>query len=182
MFYIYIDESGVGKKEGKTSIALVYLHVEDVDYLNRAVLEVEQLMNIDYFHWAHAGWNVRKQFIEAVCRESFSVKIALFTNPFMGSSDFENAIANLITENNISKIIIDGKKSRKYERRMKKILKLKMIHMKQLRTGNDQAYPALRVADAIAGLVRYTYEHGEVKEVRHLYRIIHKKIRSIVGD
>ena len=65
---------------------------------------------------------------------------------------------------------------------MKKILKLKAIHMKQLRTGNDQAYPALRVADAIAGLVRYTYEHGEVKEVRHLYRMIHKKISSIVAD
>ena len=50
MFYIYIDESGVGKKDGKTSIALVYLHVEDVDSLNNAVLVAEQRMNIEYFH------------------------------------------------------------------------------------------------------------------------------------
>ncbi len=180
MFYIYIDESGVGKKDGKTSIALVYLHVEDVEKLNEAVLNVEKLMKIDYFHWAHAGWKVRKQFIETICRESFMVKIALLNNPVTESSDYEKAFVSMITENDIGMIIIDGKKSRKYERRIKKLFTYKMISMRKLRTVNDHGYPALRVADAIAGLIRYTNEQPNVIVATQLYRLIQKKISIII--
>ncbi len=180
MFYIYIDESGVGKKDGKTSIALVYLRVEDVAKLDGAVLNVEQQMEIEYFHWAHAGWNVRKQFIEAVSRESFSVKIALFNNPVLESSEYEKAFVSLINENDIGMIIIDGRKSRKYERRIKKLFTLKMISMRKLRTVNDRGYPALRVADAIAGLVRYFNESPNIKVAAQLYRLIQKKIDIVL--
>ena len=86
----------------------------------------------------------------------------------------------MITENDIGMIIIDGKKSRKYERRIKKLFTYKMISMRKLRTVNDHGYPALRVADAIAGLIRYTNEQPNVIVATQLYRLIQKKISIII--
>ena len=182
MYYIYIDESGVGKKDGISTIALVYLHFEDIEKVDKAVVNIERKMKIQYFHWAHAAWNVRKQFITAISKESFFAKVAIIRNPFIGSLDLERTLINLIVEKDIEIVTIDGKKSKSYERKIKKILKLRMIQMNKLRTGNDHGYPALRVADAIAGLVRYVNEHKNVKDAVNLYNLIQMKIRIIIGS
>jgi len=82
MQYIFIDESGVSKQEGRSSIALVYVSVKDIDILNQAVLEAEQALKIESFHWSHSAWNIRAKFIEAMSRQDFSVKVAFIRNPF----------------------------------------------------------------------------------------------------
>lgn len=174
--YIFIDESGVHRQEGKSSIALVYLSTEHLSTLQQAVTETEKMLHIDCFHWSHSAWPVRKKFVEAISRQDFSIKIALIKNPFYSTKAYEYALQHLVIEKNISCIIIDGKKSRTYERNIKKVLRDKGISVKKLKTANDEGYPALRVADAIAGIVRYRVDNPQDKRGEELYQIIAKKI------
>ena len=180
MFYIFIDESGVGKKTGRFVVVLVYVHVDNVDPLNRTVLEVEKEMGIEYFHWSHSEWKVRIRFIEAIRRERFITKIAFLSNTLLNNSAFENILGVLIEEKDIAAIIIDGKKSRGYEKRVKKVLGDKMVPIRKLKTGNDHGYPVLRVADAIAGLVRYRDEHPDHNHTNMLFKLIKKKIITVL--
>ena len=83
---------------------------------------------------------------------------------------------HLVVERNILSLIIDGKKGKSYERKFKKVLRDKGISVKKLKTANDEAYPALRLADAIAGAIRYRYENGGDKKVKDIYERFSKKI------
>lgn len=174
--YIFIDESGVHKEKERSSIALVYLSVENLDSFQRAVLEAERDIKIRNFHWSHSAWNVRKRFVEKICGQDFAVKVALIRNPFFARRGYEYALQHLVVEHNIRGVIIDGKKGKSYERKLKKVLRDKGISVKKLRTATDQAYPALRVADACAGIVRYRDEYPDNQKVNELYRLIAKKI------
>ena len=180
--YIFIDESGVDKQDGKSSIALVYLEINKLDSLQNSVIEIERKLKIKYFHWAYSTWNVRQKFIDEICKQEFSIKIALIKNPFKGSTAYEYALAHLIVEKNITNLIIDGKKNKTYERKFKKILRDKGISIRKLKTGNDEGYPALRVADAIAGIVRYYNENQSNNNIKNIYQQISKKILITISD
>ncbi len=174
--YIFLDESGVNKKDGRSLIALVYLSIERLDTLQNAVIKIEKDLNIKYFHWSHSTWLVRQKFIEEICKYEFTIKIALIKNPFGANNDYEYALQHLVIEKNITNLIIDGKKNRTYEKKLKKVLRDKGISIRKLRTGNDEGYPALRVADAIAGIVRYRDENPLNQKINNLYQYIAKKI------
>ena len=180
--YIFLDESGVDKQKGKSSIALVYITLENLDVLQNAVLEAEKKIGIKNFHWSHSAWSVRKLFIEEICKQDFKIKIALIRNPFFASSGYEYALQHLVVERNVISMIIDGKKSKSYERKFKKVLRDKGISVQKLKTANDEAYPALRIADAIAGVVRYRYENPEDERVQYLYSKFVKKILIILEE
>jgi hypothetical protein len=174
--YIFLDESGVDKREGKSSIALVYITVENLDILQNAVLHTEKIIGIKNFHWSYSTWKVRKLFIDEICRQDFKIKVALIKNPFFANSGYEYALQHLVVERNVIALIIDGKKGRNYERKFKKVLRDKGISVKKLRTANDESYPALRLADAIAGAVRYRYENGDDKRIKEIYKRFSGKI------
>ncbi len=174
--YVFLDESGVDKKMGKSSIALVYLEVNDIERLENSVLKAEKDAGIQVFHWAHSTWNVRGKFVEEICKQNFSVKIALIKNPFYADKAYEYALQHLVIEKNIYNLVIDGKKSRTYERKLKKVLRDKGISIKKIKTANDESSPCLRVADAIAGIARYKYENPENKNILYLYNLISRKI------
>ncbi len=176
MLYIFIDESGVHKTIGKSSIALAYITFENIDLIQNTVVEIEKEIGILNFHWAHSSWPVRKKFIEKISRCDFLAKIALISNPFNPNEAYEYALQHLVIEKNISAIIIDGKKKKSYERRLKKVLRDKGISIKKLKTGNDKSHPALRIADAIAGIVRYRNENPENKNINYLFDLIKSKI------
>jgi|SRR3989344_6182039 len=176
MSYIFIDESGVHKETGKSSIALAYVAFENLDETQKRILKIEKEIGIHHFHWSHSSWVVRNKFIKNIIKCNFFAKIALISNPFKFNEAYEYALKHLVVEKKISAIIIDGKKKKTYERRLKKVLRDKGISVKKLKTGNDESYPALRIADAIAGIVRYRNENPEKKEVQHLYNLIKSKI------
>ncbi len=182
MSYVFIDESGVGKRVGRSAVAIVYLTIENIDIFDKSVVNIEQKIRIEAFHWAHTTWQVRRKFIEVVCLQNFFVKIALLKNPFKESTSYEYALKHLLIEKDISSVIIDGKKSKSYERRIKKVLRDKGISVKKLRTANDQSYPALRVADAIAGIARFRYENPNDSRIQFLYELILKKIHITLEE
>ena len=41
---IFIDESGVHKQDGKSSVVLVYVMVDDVEKLEKSILEIEKTL------------------------------------------------------------------------------------------------------------------------------------------
>lgn len=180
--YIFIDESGVDKQDGESSIALVYLEIDKLDHLQNNVIEIENNLNIKYFHWSYSNWNIRKRFIDEICKNEFNVKIALIKNPFKGNFAYEYALEHLIIEKDITRLIIDGKKNRSYEKKFKKILRDKGISIRKLKTGNDEGYPALRVADAIAGAVRYYNNNPLNNNILDIYNKISKKILITIFD
>ncbi len=180
--YIFIDDSGVDKPNGRSSIALVYLEISKLETIQNSVIEIENNLKIKYFHWAYSTWSVRQKFIDEICKQEFSIKIALIKNPFKGGIAYEYALEHLIVEKNITNLIIDGKKNKTYERKFKKILRDKGISIRKLKTGNDEGYPALRVADAIAGIVRYYNENPSNDNIKNIYQKISKKILITISD
>lgn len=176
MSYIFIDESGVHKETGKSSIALAYISFEDLDKIQKRVIEIEKEIGIYNFHWSHSSWDVRNKFVAKIGKCDFIAKIALISNPFNFNEAYEYALKHLVIEKKITSIIIDGKKKKAYERKLKKVLRDKGISVKKLKTGNDESYPALRIADCLAGIVRYRNENPESEKIKHLYNLIKSKI------
>jgi len=174
--YIFIDESGVHKQEGLSAVALVYIYSKHLNDVQNAVRNSERKLGLDYFHWSHSSWPVREKFILGLSKSHFSLKIALIKNPFHEKEVFNKALMYLITEKNISSVIIDGKKSGAYARNIKKVLDTKGISVEKIKTASTTGYPALRIADAVAGLVRCKYEKPNSKVVQKLYMIIAAKI------
>ena len=97
------------------------------------------------------------------------------TNPSDISNKFEMIIQSFVTEKYINNIVIDGKKPKWYSSRIKVNLRKKGISVKNLRTGNDRSFPGLRVADGLAGLMRYYYDNPTVEEISILVKRISKE-------
>ncbi|MCE9585273.1 DUF3800 domain-containing protein [Candidatus Nomurabacteria bacterium] len=174
--YIFLDESGVDKQKSKSSIVLVYITTDNLNILQNAVVEIEKRIGIKNFHWTYSNWKVRKVFIEEISKQDFKVKVALIQNPFYADISYEYALQHLVIEKNVVSLIIDGKKGRSYERKFKKVLRDKGISVKKLKTGNDESFPALRIADAIAGAIRFRYDNPDDSRIKNLYDKFHKKI------
>ena len=182
MLNIFIDESGVHKKDGVSTIALIYVCVNDLPAFDQAIINAERKLGIESFHWSHSTWEMRRKFVIAFNRLDFFLKVAILKNPFKESVDYGRVLEQLITERDIETIVIDGKKSANYERRIKKALGSKGISIRKLRTANDKGYPALRVADACAGIMRYHSDHPNDERIVPLFEAISKKVVDILKD
>ncbi len=182
MSYIFLDESGIHKQDGVSTIALVYISVATISKIEQAVLNIEAKLKIQAFHWSHSSWEVRRKFAESISKENFSIQVALLNNPFRESTSYEYALRHLLVEQDISALIIDGKKNKQYERKIKKVLRDKGVSVRKLRTVNDRAYPALRIADLVAGIVRNKYENEGEKKVEALYKLISGKISLTIKE
>ena len=174
---IFIDESGVHKKDGKSSVVLVYVRIENVENIEKAILRTEKMLKITSFHWPRHIWKIRFNFIKLLVEEDFTVKAAIITNPFNQNS-FEKAIESLLTERKIKKIVIEGKKPKWYALRLKKLLRDRGISVKKLRAGSDKSFPCLRLADAYAGLVRAYWDNPNNEKARRIYELANKKITT----
>lgn len=177
--FIFIDESGIHKQDGKSSVVLVYISIEDADKVEKAVIEIEKKLRIESFHWFQHIWKIKFLFVEALVKEKFSVKAAIIKNPFKQQS-FEDALEALLIEKRISKIIIDGRKPKWYAQRIKKALRDRGISVRKIITANDKAYPCLRLADAFAGLIRVYWDEPNNERAKKLFKIASKKITTQV--
>ncbi|MDD5463579.1 MAG: DUF3800 domain-containing protein [Candidatus Moranbacteria bacterium] len=175
--HIFVDESGIHKETGKSSVALVYVLTEDVKFLNEAIIGAEKSLRIKNFHWTDCSWKIRVEFFKFILKENFSVRVSIIRNPF-NKNDFEESIKLLLLEKKFKKVVIDGKKPKWYALKMKKLLRDSGISVKKINMANDEAYPCLRLADAYAGLSRAYWEGRENKNVDSLYEIARKKIKT----
>src|SRR6266496_1713903 len=172
---ISIDESGIHKQDGKSVIALVYVAVKDLEATEQLVLRAEQSAGIHGFHWAHRNWQMRKNFIEGIAKRDFKIKIAYVTNPIKLDKALAEALQHLLAERHISQILIDGDKPKAYARQLKKVLRDKGITVRKIRSVKDESYPVIRIADAVAGAARATYDEPSGKAAS-LLKLLESKI------
>ena len=92
----------------------------------------------------------------------------------------DNIFDSLLTEKKISKIVIDGKHPLWYQRRIKSGLRRKGITVKKLRMASDESAAGLRVADALAGLIRSHYDKP-TELTASLFRLLQTKITALAG-
>ena len=178
--YIFIDESGVNKTTDHSTFSLVYVEVVNYPVLSQKILDIEKELGIEYFHWSKSTWPVKQKFIEAVIDLDFKVKIALVKNPIDPAREMERILPHLIIERDIAKIFIDGKKSRWYERKIKKILRDKMITIKKLKTVKDENEAGVRLADMLAGLTRWYFGSDKKQQVEKFYKKLERNGKIIV--
>lgn len=106
------------------------------------------------------------------------MRLVQIANPIQLDIALEEVLPYLLPERHIERLFIDGKKHREYAHALKKMLRDKGITVKKLRTVNDEAYPTIRVADAVAGAVRY-YLDNPNKRATELYKAIEPRIEFI---
>jgi len=174
--HIFLDESGTDKQHGKSSVALVCIATDRLSLLQSSILSIEHKLGIVPFHWSKSSWDIRQRFIKAVAREEFSIRAALIKNPFDPEYAYISVVKNLLVGSDVHSLVIDGRKSRSYERRLKKAIRDKGISIKKLRTANDLAFPALRLADAVAGIIRYHADFPTHRIASLIYKKISRKI------
>ncbi|OGL87739.1 hypothetical protein A3I42_02585 [Candidatus Uhrbacteria bacterium RIFCSPLOWO2_02_FULL_49_11] len=175
---VFIDESGIHKQTDHSSIALVYVTCGDAEEVAWRINEIEQRLGIKAFHWAEYNWKMRVRFLEAVHSLPFSVKVALVRNPVDVPQWFEFSVTHLIVERNIRKVVIDGKKPKWEERRLKKVLRDKGVSVSKVRGVRDESEPCLRLADALAGLLRSYWDNPTGPHAKRLYALYQNKITA----
>lgn len=175
LYVIFIDESGIHKQVDHSTIVLVYILVKDVEKLENRIIKIEKELKINLFHWTKHGWKIRNKFFNRIKKLTFTLKVAVLRNPIKLDQALENVFSHLIIEKKIKKIIIDGEKPKRYLWRLKKILRDKGISVKKIKTTRDDSSAGIRLADALAGLIRSYYDRpdGQAKKV---YPLIQDKI------
>lgn len=179
---IAIDESGTHRQSGYSVIALVCVMSSDaLNKLDCGVIELEKTIGITSFHWAYKGWPFRRDFIKGLNKFDFSIRLVQLNNPTKLNDAMAETLPYIISEQNIECLFIDGKKPKQYERMLKKVLRDKNITIKKIKTVNDTAYPSIRVADAVAGAVRYHLDNP-TREATKIFKAIEPKIEFIHVD
>lgn len=158
---IFIDESGIHKKVGHSSFAIVFVEVVNIETFSKKLLEINKLLKIKSFHWSEQRLNVRRKYLKSVLNLDFIFKIAIFENPINTNKAMDMIFEHLITEKKVTLIAIDGKKPKWYEHKLKKELRDKGITVKKLKTvRNEISEPGIQLADALAGLAIYCFENN----------------------
>lgn len=169
---IAIDESGIHKPDGFSIIALVCVaDSSSLHELNSRVEHLETTIGSTNFHWAVKGWPFHHDFVQGLGKRPFTVRLAQIANPIQLDRTLEEVLPYLISERHIEQLFIDGKKQKDYARALKKVFRDKGITVKKLHTVNDAAYPVIRVADTVAGAIRY-YLDNLNKKATELYKAI----------
>lgn len=177
---IFIDESGTHTKTGHATTAIVYIKIKNLEQIESKVSEVEEKLGISSFHWGEERWQVRNKFLEEISKLDFTLKVAIFENPVHPERMFEYVFRHLITEKDIKKIYIDGKKPKWYELRLKKILRDRAISVKTLKTVRSESSLGIQMADCLAGLIRRHYESPEEQEPKRWYNKLKRDKKLIM--
>lgn len=177
---VFIDESGIHSQDGHSTTAVVYVEVPNVEKFEKGIFKIEKDLKITSFHWADERWLMREKFISRVSTLDFKVKVALFKNPVDPEKMIEAVFKQLLSESNIRKVLIDGKKPKWYEQMLKKVLRDRGIGTKKLKTvRKEDSEPGIQLADALAGLVRYSYDKPREENAQKLMTKLKKKDRIL---
>jgi hypothetical protein len=180
--YIFIDESGIHKSVDNSTFVLVYIEIMNYPKIEKQIIETENDLKIDFFHWSEAAWKIKEKFIRKILDFDFKLKIAVIRNPVNPSVELEKILSHLIVERDIHTIFIDGKKPRWYERKIKKTLKDKGISLKKIRTVKCKQCAGIRLADLLAGLTRWYFDNKSKEKIEKYFLKIKKKTIVILSN
>lgn len=174
--YIFIDESNIHSLIGNSTFVLVYIEVINYKETSEKILAIEKELAINSFHWSKSSLAVKEKFLERVLKIDFKFKLAVIKNPISPLNELERILPHMAIESNIQKIIIDGSNPKRYEKRIKKILRDNGLSLKKLKTANDTSEAGLRLADAIAGLCCWYFDGKKPELANQYYRKFQNKL------
>ena len=164
---IFIDESGIQNQIGHSTVAVVYVEIKNLDKFNNDFIKILSDLRISFFHWTEERWLIREKFLSRILKLSFRVKVAIFRNPVHSDRMMETVFEQIVTESSIDKMLIDAKKPRWYENKLKKILRQRGISIRKLKTVRKDEYVyGIQLADCLAGLYRYYYDNPANKDAK----------------
>jgi hypothetical protein len=172
---VFIDESGIHKPIGYSTFVMVYVTELDYTILEQQVLQLEKSMNLKSFHWAQSSWAVKEKFMERALMFHFKAKIIICPNPVHTQNVLEKMLLQMLIENDIHQVIIDGKKPKGYERRIKKVLRDKGISVRKLKTVHDAQSAGIRLADMAAGLSRTYFDGKNSAKITPYFELLKQK-------
>ena len=174
--YIFIDESNIHNIFGNSTFVLVYIEVDNYQEVTDKILTAEKELSLGGFHWSESTLVVKDKFLDKISKINFKFKLAVIKNPINPFREMERILPHMAIEPNIQKIVIDGTKPKKYERKIKKILRDNGLSLRKLKTANDSSEAGLRLADAIAGLCRWHYDKKKPELVGKYFKRLKDKL------
>lgn len=177
-YIVFIDESNILSNTGHSVYICVYIEFFNKNILDNSILEIENKLNIYYTHWIDMPWKIRLNFAKKIKYLDFFYKIKIYKNPIDQKCMLEKFILNTLDKKeSIHNVIIDGKKGKKYERKLKSILNNNFIKIYKICIRNDKTEPLLRLADFIAGYYR-SYIDNKNKYNEYIHNVLKNKIKT----
>jgi hypothetical protein len=174
---VCIDESGITSKNGHSTFALVYIEYVNEEDFNKKVLEIEKAHKIDKIHWSEMSWKIRKSIAVEIAKLNFKSRVSVFKNPInIDESLFLSIKYLILSEDKIKNIYIDGDKPEKFIGKIKNILRSKNLSVKNIKTIHDEKVAGLRIADFVAGAVRFYFDNQNNENALELFRKLKNKI------
>lgn len=174
---VYIDESGILSQTGHSVYVCLYVKYLDDYIISQKILDIEKNLNIPYSHWVDMSWRIRIRFAMKIKDLDFTCKIFVYINPINQKDILKDFIVNVIKfEEDVFKIIIDGRQGKKYEKELKLYLKNKGIKVYKIKFKNDKNEPLIRLSDFIVGLYR-SYLDNKNDNNSYIYNLLKHKIK-----
>ncbi len=170
----YVDESGVNKVDGHSTVACV-LTTNDLE-IESKVKQIEKYLNIENLHWKDMSWKVRGKAIDKIIDLDIFANVLVLENPNNVPKYMSEYIPKLIEVNKIDGIYIDWEKGKNFKNAFKSSLRANGLSTRDLHFVSSKDNSILRVADIVAGCVRYYYDKHDNKNILPLYKKLKKKI------
>lgn len=152
----FLDESGIHLKTGHSVFTVVHVLETDLDDINSAVQDIEQSLGPVPFHWSKLRWENRAKAFKVLRKLPFEFEIAIFNNPLSNADKaMHETLGRILSGAAISRIYIDGVKSKAYAAKLRVSLRQAGISTKKITTVKDESFPGIRIADLIAGAYRH---------------------------
>ncbi len=174
---IYIDESGISSTIGHSVYVCLYVEFDNYIQIANRIIEIEKQLKISYTHWTEMPWKLRVKFAEKIKDLDFKVKAVVYENPVLPDVVFELALKKMLLKiENIIIILIDGKKNKSYKKYLKKLLRSYGLEVNNIKMVNDKNEPLIRLADFMAGFIRYYCDNVTKNKSVEIFRLLNNKI------
>lgn len=165
--YCYVDETGQDTK-GRIYVVAVIISVLPKQQLFELLIEAETVSGKGKLKWHKNSTRKRDAYVKKALHNKVGVQVyyQIFSGPeilyeLATVQAAANAVQKYVRDQNITEykatIIIDGL-PRSSQGKVGKLLRGLGVRTKSVRGERDEANPAIRLADAVAGLIRQSHE------------------------
>lgn len=164
--YCYVDETGQDT-EGKWFLVVVTILSRDKDKIEDLLVKIERESGKFKTKWHRAKYRQRKKYFEKIL-ETDILDLALYYSIYEDSILFADLIARTTAKaikdysrkSYKANIVIDGL-GKNLERQFAASVRKLGITTEKVKGARDESSPFIRLADAVAGLLRDNYEKKE---------------------
>jgi len=105
-------------------------------------------------------WKIKFEFLKLISESDLNFKIKILINPIDQEKELTECFLDFMKDNKNDYTFIDGKKSKRYENKIKKYLKDSNLSIKNIKTIKSNNSSGIKMADYIAGFFRYYFDNN----------------------